>query len=132
MSDEYRDSYQERQEDAIQVDSYGIKTRINPVVPVSPRDWKEVWGRVHKSLMEIVTGSFDLVSALLTTSSSFVKGVGRLPEALTKRIEGAHAHAISEEQKAQKLLESRHRAQLTESDAMAKLRTLLNDLQASG
>ena len=150
MNPHHRESCDRVDDDEVhlQIDAYGIKTRIRSRWPPGgkqPASWREVWERVQTHLRRICVDLPGGVADAVATIRSILQGLGRLsrasgalPEAICKRIERAHAVVETiEDQKQQALLTEM--GTVAESDhtdcrpiAMPRLQAKLAELRARG
>jgi hypothetical protein len=130
MTREYDSEHDEQSEEFLQVDVYGIKTRFTPAAPDRPPDsWREVWRRVHKALMTIVSDSVMLIADVLSGSRSVVKGLASLPAALSDRISGAHKTIEDRERNAEKQIPILN---LKQSEVLEEIQAVIGRLNAKG
>lgn len=112
----------------IQVDLYGVKTKVIVAEDEPPpATWREVERRVNVAAMRIATGAFELPAELLAGATRFVRGVTALPDAIVRRVAGAHAEADREEERRAKAA-----SRISVEEADANLEAVLLDLRSRG
>jgi hypothetical protein len=114
----------------IQLDLYGIRTKFTPTPsdPV-PDTWTEVWDRVHSTLKSIVTDSFGVVGDTLSSTRTFVRGIGSIPKAIAERITASHKVASRHEADAER---SVGRVTFDKSRASGDVNDILSRLNQRG
>ena len=137
---------QGREQAPVSVDLYGVKVQSKPAGPEGgeqPETWGEVWQGVQRHLRKICTDLFGLVAdgfdtgrSVLQGVGNFFKGIGSLPGAAAKRIEGAHDKADRREARRQELQQAKAGPALPAAaaahPAAERLLTKLAELQARG
>lgn len=120
----------ETEESHLQIDAYGIKAK--PVLGEAeppPKSWREVWERVHQSLMSIATEPFCLVADTLSSARVLIKGVATLPRSLGQRVAGAHSKIEEREGAAE---ENADLPKLQQSQALENVEAAIAKFQAQG
>lgn len=111
----------------IQADIFGVKVDATPSPDSEspPQTWREVAGRVNRSLMNFVTRVLELPEVVLEVAHSIVRGVGRLPPKRERQINLAH-------DRADKTLAHDQGEKPTEAEAWDELEMVIVKLNAKG
>lgn len=80
-----------------------------------PQSWREVAVRMNKYLMRVAVGVPRLVAFVLEGAANLISGLARVPDAVTKHIEGAHVEADIAEASKQQLVEQQSQLLVTSS-----------------
>ena len=93
------------EQSTIVIDPYRVKLRGRPgdLGEDPPVSWREVVGQVNRHLMRIAAAPTRLISEVLEGATRLVRGLTRLPESISRRIERSHAGADSQESLSQQL-----------------------------
>ena len=89
----------------ISVDIYGIKvetiSRQDDLGDPEPTSWSQVAHQLHRHLMRLATAPTRFVVQVLESATQLVRGIGRLPNAVARRLEHAHYEADKREESKQ-------------------------------
>lgn len=123
-------------EDKFQIDCYGIKVSgsIKPIPPeeLDPSSWKEVWQRVNRSLMSIVSGIPAFVDDTIKGARSFARGFGAIPSSIASRISQGHSDVDKDEARKEQMLREGKLQLLSLEEAESNLRDQLEALRKKG
>jgi hypothetical protein len=77
---------------SIQVDAFKLKVPHKPRKPedIPQGPWREVWDRVHGFIKRTVVAIFQLPPVGLESVADMLRGLGAVPDAVAKRVEGTH------------------------------------------
>ena len=121
-------------ETGIQLDIYGVKVKLKPgeVREDRPASWSDVGRRVNQHLMNLATGVVGLLDDVVMAARSIVRGVARVPDAVTKKIEKAHEESDRREEAEQRKVESGIPISKAPDNARRNLENLLNRQKLKG
>jgi hypothetical protein len=89
----------------ISVDIYGIKvettSKQDGLGDPEPTSWPQVAQQLHRHLMRLATAPTRFVVQVLESATELVRGLGRLPNAVARRLEHAHYEADKREESKQ-------------------------------
>jgi hypothetical protein len=121
-------------ETGIQLDIYGIKVKLKPgeVREDQPTSWREVGNRVNRHLMSLAGGLVGFLDDVVMAARSIIRGIARVPEAITKKIEKAHEESDRREDAEQRKLDSGALVPKTPGEARRSLENLLNRQKLRG
>jgi hypothetical protein len=120
---------------AIQLDLYGVKVFISSAAgqdDQEPGSWREVGRAINADLRSITSGIFRLLKETLRSTTRLVRGVGKMPEALARRIEGAHEQADTLEGIKQIALGLPTANPIAKNEALLRIRKFLDKKAAGG
>lgn len=125
---------QATEKSGLQADVYGIKVRVTPanVEEPSPKSWREVASLVNQRLKTISVGVFDLVKEACFGSIRLLRGLSKMPDAMARRIEGAHRKSDELEDKKQAQLARGQLPGFSSGESVEAVEQQLLALQAKG
>ena len=125
---------EQNEQAGIQVDLYGIKTKIQPTETDEPppRTWKETLAGVNHHLMRLTRDIVGFVADVPTKGREVLRGIATMPAAVARRVAGAHQQADRREDRRQDELETGAAPLPPASEAASALEDKLLALRAQG
>jgi hypothetical protein len=97
------------------VDAYGFKVNVqsrpDELGEQVPLSWKEVPKRVNQHLMRIAVAPTRLIAEGFEAATRFIRGVGKIPNSVARRMERAHVEADANEAQRQERVRDKLRQQ---------------------
>ena len=130
----------------IVIDGYGIKVTLqshpDDAEERAPQSWSEVRQQLGQHLMRLAVAPTALIATVFESTTRILRGLSRLPNALSQTIAAAHATADENEHRLQRYASTTRKEPVVESNsgesssrtalALAQIENLLNEYKSKG